>query len=248
MLERITFSGADDGVDPDALIEISRAHPYVEWGILCSTKRRGTARYPSEVWIAALAARAFDAMKTLRRGVQLSAHFCGEMAREVERGERWPLPAANPSFQRVQLNGIKIPAAQTLIDFLKKSPGLPEVILQVPTLLQLIDAQIVAERVPCIVSALFDPSAGQGLAPKEPWPALPSQAHRKLRVGYAGGINPTNVVKVLAGLRTPHREQLAYWIDMESGIRTEEKFDLEKVREVIRLAEPFVSEMARGKL
>ena len=50
-----------------------------------------------------------------------------------------------------------------------------------------------------------------------------------VRMGYAGGIGPDNVVDVLRDIG-PVRPT---WIDMESGVRTGDKFDLAKVRRVL---------------
>ena len=48
-------------------------------------------------------------------------------------------------------------------------------------------------------------------------------------LGFAGGIGPDNVLDVIRdiGPRDP------YWIDMESGVRTDDKLDLAKVRRVL---------------
>ncbi|MBR0879526.1 hypothetical protein [Bradyrhizobium liaoningense] len=48
-------------------------------------------------------------------------------------------------------------------------------------------------------------------------------------VGYAGGISPENIHGVMSVLeQTTGR----YWIDMESGVRTDDRFDIEKCRAV----------------
>jgi phosphoribosylanthranilate isomerase len=73
------------------------------------------------------------------------------------------------------------------------------------------------------VDWLFDASSGRGIAPAA-WPAHPGR-----RVGYAGGIKPDNVLDVIragVGAAGP------YWIDMESGVRTDDRFDLTKCRQV----------------
>lgn len=61
------------------------------------------------------------------------------------------------------------------------------------------------------------------------------------KVGYAGGIGPDNVVEVLDRLETFGH---TYWIDMESGVRTADQFDLHKVWRVLDLAAPFVAKDA----
>ena len=48
---RCTITGADDLVDPDDLVVLSREYPFVEWAILISASRAGTPRYPSSAWL-----------------------------------------------------------------------------------------------------------------------------------------------------------------------------------------------------
>ena len=80
---------------------------------------------------------------------------------------------------------------------------------------------------------LFDASAGRGVAP-EGWPA-PLPGHF---CGYAGGINPDNVAGHIDKIAAAGAQDT--WIDMESGVRTDDRFDLDKVRRVLKIAEPFV--------
>ncbi|MBU0859909.1 MAG: hypothetical protein KJ667_08220 [Alphaproteobacteria bacterium] len=80
---------------------------------------------------------------------------------------------------------------------------------------------------------LFDASAGRGVAP-DGWPA-PLPGHF---CGYAGGINPANVAMHLQKIEAAGATDT--WIDMESGVRTDDRFDLEKVRVVLKTAQPYV--------
>jgi phosphoribosylanthranilate isomerase len=74
------------------------------------------------------------------------------------------------------------------------------------------------------VDWLYDPSGGRGETPKA-WPKHPGG--RQL-VGYAGGINPENVSAVVIAIDSTG----PYWLDMESGVRTDERFSAEKCRRV----------------
>lgn len=78
-------------------------------------------------------------------------------------------------------------------------------------------------------SVLWDPSGGTGVRGR-----LDVVAD-----GYAGGISPDNVGEVLEELAAAGRR---CWIDMESGVRTGDAFDLRKVRAVLEAAAPFVVE------
>jgi len=88
------------------------------------------------------------------------------------------------------------------------------------------------------VSALYDPSGGRGVESLG-WPNAPPG----LRLGYAGGIRPENVEIVLAS-RMPATAPDA-WIDLESGARDDyDAFDIDRVREILKKARPFVNARA----
>ena len=65
-------------------------------------------------------------------------------------------------------------------------------------------------------------------------------AAMKKKIGYAGGINPGNVADKLTFLM--ENEMVGdFWIDMESGVRTDDWFDIDKVRRVLEICEPIIS-------
>jgi hypothetical protein len=59
--------------------------------------------------------------------------------------------------------------------------------------------------------------------------------------GYAGGLGPDNLAEELRRI-----EEVAgdaeVWIDMETNVRTAERFDLDKVRRCYDLARPWLSQ------
>lgn len=72
---------------------------------------------------------------------------------------------------------------------------------------------------------LFDPSAGMGILPKTVPAMIPDQL-----VGYAGGIGPGTVLEYLSRIEGDGE----FWIDMETRVRTDEWFDLDKVEQVCK--------------
>lgn len=77
----VTFTGADDAVDPNDLAAISREYPFVEWGILLSKSNAGRPRYPSRDWIQ-------QAEKIFRsQSLQASGHICGSWMRDLCGGD-----------------------------------------------------------------------------------------------------------------------------------------------------------------
>lgn len=232
-LHAVTITGADDAVDPSALAELSRAFPFVEWGILHSDTRRGTSRYPSDRWLCEIV------QLSGYRGLKLSAHLCGKLARDVLFGAPgWALPDPR-AWQRVQLNGFsdgKVYAqGAELSDRLHRCFG-TEVIYQCADARAAQVASMLISENNGRGGILIDASGGRGVrAPHIVWPAVPGMA----RVGYAGGIAPDNVVETCEALAAYPEKT---WIDLESGARTDDKFDLDKVHAVLESCLPYVAE------
>lgn len=229
-LTRVTITGADDRVDPAALAALSWDFPFVEWGILFSRSREGSSRYPGQEW----RARLFDTWsRPSGWNMKLAAHFCGSIARSFLAGDDAPLDDLSAHYRRLQLNGWG-PGAR-FPDLALRDDR--EFVLQVRSAEHLQEATNAAAAVTASVSALWDCSGGRGVEPSD-WPAAPDG----LRIGYAGGIGPDNVTDVL---RTLGFERGDYWIDMESGVRTDDRFDLDKVRKVLEAASPFIQGWVR---
>lgn len=224
-LTRVTITGADDDVAVSDLIDLSREFLFVEWGVLVSPKRWGTARYPSRLWIHELAV----AWRRADVPVALSLHLCGAFARGWMAGDdsRIKTDVGAAGFKRYQINGFTTSCASTMA----WTPLGVDAVLQVRAEDELQEAARVAAAMPR-ASLLFDPSGGRGIEPFR-WPTPPFGA----RMGYAGGINAENVEQVLADIGPVDGD---FWIDMESGVRTDDRFDLKKVRAVLERAAPFV--------
>jgi phosphoribosylanthranilate isomerase len=87
---------------------------------------------------------------------------------------------------------------------------------------------------------LFDASRGKGVLPKE-WPSPWRATGRQCLYGYAGGLGPNNLASALPAIKAAAQRngKTPYWIDMESGVRTDNAFDFDKVRHVISVARSF---------
>ncbi len=230
MLTGVTITGADDAVDPRELARLSGEFPFVEWGILFSPKRAGTPRYPSPGWLMHLPR------------MRVAAHFCGECTRATLAGEPgWMLITVAREYARLQINGFEPPAAGLVS--LARRPHSPHIILQVREERAIQDAARVAHEIgPERASLLFDPSGGRGIEPFR-WPTPPFG----LRMGYAGGINPSNVLDVIGDIAVANVMTFEdWWIDLESGVRDEhDRFDLRRVRELLEKVAPHISKSER---
>lgn len=210
---RVTVTGADDRVDIGELVKLSQEFPFVEWGILWAGKDE-RPRYPGMAWkeAFALAVEAY--------GLNASAHLCGILAREAAAGRYWP---PLPGYRRAQINGW-LPSDDS--GPLAKGAEWLGIILQAPSAEAFAAAEAYQRQFPFYrIEVLFDASAGKGIVA----PAWPDPSTR-LRLGYAGGIRPDTVTEVLLALGQRPRT----WIDLESGVRTDDQFDLAKVRDVLK--------------
>lgn len=220
----ITFTGIDERTDPRRLADIQARHPNAEFGILFRDRPTKNEyrqkRFPS----AEVIDRFIDA------GLRLSLHVCGPLSRRTFLDgfrELVYLLRRLPNFKRIQLNGLgglladdeccqalSIPAGMELI--LQQHPG----------------EKPLVERIERIngagtVSILIDASGGRGLdVPFTP------VTYGSLRTGYAGGINPDNAAaKARALLDQGARD---FWLDCETGIRTDDWFDADKAEQILR--------------
>lgn len=225
-LTRVTISGADDGVEPKALAELSEKYPFVEWGILVSKNRFGTPRYPSTNWLLALEEHP---------QLTISSHLCGELARNVMAGNT--IRSSVP-FKRLQLNGFSKYRLPGLL-CAERCPDV-EFILQCSDVGALNHARWLREQHGhSNIVVLWDPSGGLGIAFNESGAWFPLDMDHKIPIGYAGGIGESNIEDTIAMLCTGKGDPL--WIDLESGARTDDRFDLAKVERILKLAAPFVT-------
>lgn len=204
----ITFTGLDARTDLQRAADLAQRYP-VEWAVLFSPKRQGLEpRYPDGETQARIL---WNRVMASSRGV--AAHLCGEHSRRVMLRQKLDVPVDLGHFRRVQVNH-QHPDA-TDITCLQRGWGCT-------CIAQTRGAFPDDDR----ISWLFDRSGGTG-TPPEFWPRHPGGGRL---VGFAGGIGPDNVLEVLARIDSDG----PYWIDMETGIRTDDWLDLDKCEAVCR--------------
>ena len=232
-MNRVTLTGADDRTPTQALVELSREFPFVEWGILVSEKQEGGSRFPSKDWMSKFA------MKAGSEAMKVSMHVCGSWVRQMLRGQLdWNrLPEIRIVADRVQVNTHAEEHITTVaaLDWMK-SRGNKQFIIQLDAVNDHFFDGAVTRQVN--VAGLFDLSHGAGVLP-DSWPSL---RHAKIYHGFAGGLSPDNVVDQVAKITDTVTGSLPFWIDMEGRVRTHEVFDLSKVRRVLELCAPLISE------
>lgn len=229
-IDKVTISGADDKVSPSWMWDMQEMYPFVEWGILVSQKRAGQSRYPSENW-----------MMNLPYQVKVSLHLCGQVCRDfVDDPKQERLYIANGDhFDRVQLNV----AFKEQIDYLSKLQRIEKVAEQLPQKAIIIpynkmnktvvDTWLGTGEIPENIHFLYDSSGGRG--------RVISSIEKPLLnyTGYAGGIDPDNIVTICSIL-TNEISADNVWIDMESGVRTNDELDLKKVEKVLSICAKYI--------
>lgn len=238
-IDRVTITGADHSVAPQSLIDLSIQYPFVEWGILFSAVHEGSPRFPGRVWRERLQ---FDC-----RGlpVNLSLHLCGRRLRQLLTGRNELPVGLVEGFGRMQFNFHAEDVEYDVEPFCSALADLP-----IPQFIFQIDGnlgqQIIADVEACgrhsfDTAPLFDVSHGAGALPDK-WPFAFDDGY----TGYAGGLGPENLAEQIPRILEASDGVPRIWIDMETRVRSTDGllFDLEKVEECLRIAEPYVTARA----
>lgn len=238
-LKHITFTGIDVKTDVRSLREIQKEFPLAEFGVLASyTWYENGNRF--------LAPSGIDGLRSASRQtpLNLSLHLCGKAAHDAATGG-WndinELTIDNLHiFKRVQLNLVgrqDNPEYCWIPQVIGQELIIQQKALHEPTLYQSTVKHWSDKPFPHrdTISVLFDPSGGRGI--ESPLKVYPSAE----KTGYAGGIGPDNVADKLSFLLSNHTTG-DFWIDMESGVRTNDWFDLNKVHAVLRACREVIKE------
>lgn len=229
-LQRVSLTGADDRTALDELLGLTAKHPFVEWAVLYTPRSLGAPRNPGQTWREAFFAELAP---------QSAVHLCGALAFEQLLSDELPLDVLKAPRMQLNINARRkdFDDEQVLAVYRKALDVSESIILQYhsdsATLIEAFLASLADADRPR-VHVLVDASRGTGTVPDAwPWPASLENAY----LGFAGGLGPSNSKTVAQVLQQFNRP---FWIDMESGIRTENQFDIEKVKAVLEACQPLV--------
>jgi phosphoribosylanthranilate isomerase len=235
----VTITGADDAVDPNLLDDIGREYPFVEWGILFSKSREGQPRYPTAQWREKL----YWATNDRGEYYTLAAHLCGKSVEAFLSSWKHFENEVTLGYNAVQFNFLTAENKDLIFEFAKAEKN--TVIVQYSQNTDILLNGMFDEDVPPDLKILLDASGGRGISWQEAgWPDIPEPWASRYDVGYAGGINVDNVEQTVFELLQQHKdvEEGFVWIDLESGARTEDKFDIDKVLTILDKVDKAVKE------
>lgn len=230
-LKLISFTGADNRTSVDELdalnqYMVSKSNIIPEWALLIYLEAEGLARNPDKT----------KRSQILELKYQTAAHLCGEKAfhlvlsrdtqflDELKKYNRVQLNvnARKKDFSPAQIKNIYDILADenisTIFQFHQQSQDF---------ILKYLQNSQENKKDPTNQTILFDTSKGRGISPVS-WPSPIGKF-----CGYAGGLNPENIVdandKIVGYFENTDN---AYWLDMESGLRINNEFSLQKCKEV----------------
>ena len=217
MIKKVTFTGIDQRTDINRLLEIQKKYPLAEFGFLASesaTGKRIKNRYPDLIML----------QKLKNKDINLALHACGRLARQtihdgnLDYVEEFMGPYFG-MFQRLQLNIVGNKASKTIEDTKGK-----QIIIQTN-----LDEPKSKENFELFkgtdVVFLSDKSGGRGTAGEFDY--------FDMYQGFAGGLNADNILEKKEEIDI--LSDYDYWLDMESGVRTDDWFDLDKVEAICKL-------------
>lgn len=211
----ITCTGIDERTDLHAVADL--AIPGIEFGILLSANPEGRNRYPGIPWL-------LQAVNALRR--RSAIHVCGaEARRRLMAGEYDDFLR---DVGRIQVNGVV--EWDDVVVLLRRL-----VRQRIVTQFTLANSSHAAPWTWYGAGRhdlLVDGSGGRGIRPDE-W----SSPATDKRVGFAGGLGPDNLATEIRRIQPVMRQ--GWWVDMESGLRTNDWFDIAKARRCIEIATAF---------
>ena len=228
-LTRVSLTGPDDATKVEDLMRLSLRYPFVEWAILYSPKRAGSGRYPAAAW------RHRFENACGNSNILRAIHLCGQGVKTFAAAGPRSVPIA--AYQRVQLNAnFATWPEQQVSQLLAHIPNM----VRWDGHVQQAIVQHNKNNAPYLTTlsnntdVLYDASGGYGKTLTDIGGGWPDHF-----TGYAGGLNPDNVVDVFKRIQDVNKAP--FYMDMESGIRTNDLFDIKKAEAVLNALAPYVT-------
>jgi hypothetical protein len=235
----VSFVGVDTQTDLDALRAIQDLRhlgdaPVIEWGVLYSPQRAGKQkRYPTLNFVEDFL------MNEANANIRMSLHLCGAAVEEYLYDENSVArKLVNEGLCRTQLNfAMDKYDAEELANLIVKlvvSEGHNLIVQHNKSKKKFVETLISkfqnVTNTTGWVDFLYDGSGGFGRVIEKFDPPINGYF-----TGYAGGLKPENVEQIVRGIGKVANDN--YYIDMESGVRTNDLLDLEKCKAIMQTLE-----------
>ena len=239
LVNKVYLTGVDDSTDLNKLLEITKQHPYVVWGVLISESSQGKGRYPTFNTISKIGQFIVDNNLYDNFGI----HVCGKPAvKGFLEGNQKYCELINP-FKIVQINfrhsDYDLKLIEECISFDNRAK---DIIVQYNKANE--DFISKFENIPDNLKMLIDYSGGKGdyMSPVKSLEYVNELISQGVRSGIAGGFGADNINDVLSNISsTSSNSPYPYgiWIDMETKLRTDEIFDLDICTEILNCYKDF---------
>ena len=220
VINKVTFTGADNNTPIEELQKIQKKYPYVEWGILIASNP-GKSKQPTDNYI----------LDLKNKGLNLSLHICNEHVKAIL--DDGKLDIKYDFFDRYQLNfnfnhnDHDLNNYSKLINKFKNK----DFILQTNFSNEIFIEKIINSNKTSNTNILYDSSGGKGVEIKQI-----KVPFKNIYTGYSGGINPNNINDICKQI-TYHKNDDRVWIDIQTGARTNNEFDLEKITKMLKIVD-----------
>jgi hypothetical protein len=202
----ITFTGVDRTELIPGMLTLSARYP-IEWGVLIDPEQEEKQLFPTTSERKALLASA----------LRFSAHVCGQPALDIAKGCEPGIDLGGVS--RLQLNHSREGSSEEVIANAYAYSARQGLRLALQCQGEFPDDTR--------ADWLYDVSFGTGIVVNE-WPQV---THAHPFCGFSGGLSPQTVAESL----TKFNAASDFWIDMESGVRSDGLFNLGKCEQVCEL-------------
>jgi hypothetical protein len=220
IINRVTFTGADDNTPVEKLQQLQKKYKFVEWGILISNNP-GKPKQPSEYYI--------DSLQN--KGLKLSLHICSDHASNIL--YRGNMNLVFDFFERYQLNFNFNHNEHDLNNYVKLTNKFKEKNFILQT--NFSNENYIEKLLPILknnnTNILYDSSGGRGMEIRQI-----KQPFDKIYTGYSGGINIDNIDSICKKIENTKNNDRV-WIDIQTGARTDNKFDLDKVATILKIVD-----------
>lgn len=223
---KLSITGADNNVDIQELSLLSKSYPMLELAVLYLPEKENQARNPGKTW-------RNNFLKAIPKE-NTALHLCGgTVFKQILESDFEDSELFNElkQYSRLQLN---INARKDLFVY-------PEVLLVYEKLLKngfhLIlqyherSQNVILKSLDLFsdykhnIDILLDASLGKGVTPETF--EIPAQLQGLgFKIGFAGGLNPENIGDVHDSVKK--LKVANYWLDLESGVRINNEFSMEK--------------------